>query len=135
MLLVIEKVFLLKYLEKSKVISRAYTLLAVLISFVIFNATDMGEAFSYVKGMLFLGGTPVVSAEFLYYLKSYGVTLLLGVIGATPVVKRLAVSFSENEKTAKIADVLRPVVLVALLVVTTAYLVDGSFNPFLYFRF
>jgi alginate O-acetyltransferase complex protein AlgI len=54
-LLVIEKVFLLKYLEKSKVISRAYTLLAVLISFVIFNATDMGEAFSYVKGMLFLG--------------------------------------------------------------------------------
>jgi alginate O-acetyltransferase complex protein AlgI len=134
-LLVIEKLFLLKHLEKSKVISRAYTLLVVLISFVIFNATDMGEAFSYVKGMLFLGGTPVVSAEFLYYLKSYGVTLLLGVIGATPVVKSLAVSFSENEKTAKIADVLRPVVLVSLLVVTTAYLVDGSFNPFLYFRF
>ncbi len=134
-LLVIEKVFLLKYLNNSRVISRFYTLFAVLISFVIFNATDMGEAFSYVKGMLFLGGAPVISTEFLYYVRSYGVILLLGVIGATPIVKKLAVRFSEGEKTAKIFDVLRPVVLVALLTVTTAYLVDGSFNPFLYFRF
>ena len=134
-LLVIEKVFLLKYLDKSKAISRFYTLFAVLISFVIFNATDMGEAFSYVKGMLFLGGAPVISTEFLYYARSYGVILLLGVIGATPIVKKLAVIFSEGEKTSKIFDVLRPVVLVSLLVVTTAYLVGGSFNPFLYFRF
>lgn len=134
-LLVIEKVFLLKYLNSSRVISRFYTLFAVLISFVIFNATDMGEAFSYIKGMLFLGGAPVISTEFLYYVRSYGVILLLGVIGATPIVKKLAVRFSEGEKTSKISDVLRPVVLVALLTVTTAYLVDGSFNPFLYFRF
>lgn len=134
-LLVIEKVFLLKYLNSSRVISRFYTLFAVLISFVIFNATDMGEAFSYIKGMLFLGGAPVISTEFLYYVRSYGVILILGVIGATPIVKKLAVRFSEGEKTSKISDVLRPVVLVALLTVTTAYLVDGSFNPFLYFRF
>ncbi len=134
-ILVIEKVFLLKYLDKSKVLSRFYTLFAVLVSFVIFNATDMGEAFSYIKDMLFLGGAPFVSTEFLYSIRSYGVTLILGVIGATPFVKNLAVRFCDNEKISKISVVLRPVVLVALLTVTTAYLVDGSFNPFLYFRF
>ena len=134
-LLVIEKVFLLKQLEKSKVLSRIYTLFAVLISFVIFNATDMGEAFSYLKGMLLLGGAPVISAELLYCVKSYGVTMLLGAVGATPIVKALAEKLREGDKSQGLFYVLRPVVLVALLTAATAYLVDGSFNPFLYFRF
>ena len=134
-LLVIEKLFLLKQFEKSKVLSHIYTLFAVLISFVIFNATDMGEAFSYLKGMLLLGGAPVISAELLYCVKSYGVTLILGVVGATPIVKALAEKLREGDKSQGLFYVLRPVVLVALLTAATAYLVDGSFNPFLYFRF
>ncbi|MBR5441815.1 MAG: MBOAT family protein, partial [Clostridia bacterium] len=134
-LLIIEKLFLLKHLEKSKALSRAYTLFIVLISFVIFNATDMGEAFSYLKGMLFLGGAPVISAELSYCVKGYGVTLLLGAVGATPIVKKLVVKLREGDKSQGLFYVLRPVVLVSLLTVATAYLVDGSFNPFLYFRF
>jgi alginate O-acetyltransferase complex protein AlgI len=134
-LLIVEKVFLLKYLNKSKVISRIYTLVAVGISFVIFNATDMKEALSYIGGMFGAGDVPFVSTEFFYYLKSFAVALVIGVIGATPIVKRTVEKIFENNKISKFIWVLEPVGLVVLLAVMTAYLVDGSFNPFLYFRF
>ena len=134
-LLIVEKVFLLKYLDKSKVISRVYTLVAVGISFVIFNATDMKEAFSYIGGMFGAGDLPLVSTEFFYHLKSFAVTLVIGIIGATPIVKKAVEKIFENSKISKFIWVLEPVGLVALLAVMTAYLVDGSFNPFLYFRF
>ena len=124
-LLIVEKVFLLKYLDKSKVISRVYTLVAVGISFVIFNATDMKEAFSYIGGMFGAGDLPLVSTEFFYYLKSFAVTLVIGIIGATPIVKNTVEKIFENSKISKFIWVLEPVGLVALLAVMTAYLVDG----------
>ncbi len=134
-LLILEKVVLLKYLDKSKVLSRIYTLVVVGISFVIFNATDMKEAFSYIGGMFGAGNVPFVSTEFFYYLKSFAVTLVVGIIGATPVVKKCVENVFENNKISKIIWILEPIGLVVLLAVMTAYLVDGSFNPFLYFRF
>ena len=134
-LLIVEKVFLLKYLHKSRVISRIYTLVAVGISFVIFNAADMKESFSYIGGMFGVGEIPLASAEFFYYLKSFAVTLVIGIIGATPIVKNTAEKVFENSKASKFIWVLEPVGLVVLLAVMTAFLVDGSFNPFLYFRF
>lgn len=134
-LLVIEKLWLLKHLEKAKGWNHVYVVFLVLISFVIFNATDMAEAFSYIGGMFGAGGAPIASTEFVYYLKSYGVTLLLAIIGATPLVKILVNRLAAKEATQKIVNLLEPVVLVILLIVMTAYLVDGSFNPFLYFRF
>ncbi|MBQ7115587.1 MAG: MBOAT family protein [Clostridia bacterium] len=134
-LLIAEKVFLLKYLDKSKVLSRIYTLVAVGISFVIFNATDMKEAFAYIGGMFGAGGIPLASTEFFYYLKSFAVTLVIGIIGATPIVKRSVENLFGNKKISKFIWVLEPIGLVVLLAVMTAYLVDGSFNPFLYFRF
>ena len=127
-LLVIEKVFLLKYLNKSKVLSHIYLLLAVIFSFVIFNATDLVEALSDMGGMFGAGGISLVSGESLYYLASYGVIFLIAIIGATPIPKKIAGKL-------KFASYVEPVVLLILLVLVTAYLVDGSFNPFLYFRF
>ena len=134
-LLIMEKVFLLKYLNKTKILSRVYTLVAVGISFVIFNATDMKEAFSYIGGMFGVGEIPLVSTEFFYYLKNFAVTLVVGITGATPIVKRSVENLFENKKISKFIWILEPVGLVVLLAVMTAYLVDGSFNPFLYFRF
>ena len=127
-LLLIEKSFLLKFLNRSKVLSRVYLLFMVVISFVIFNATNMGEAFQYIGGMFGAGGIPLVSAEALYYLRSYAVIFLIAVIGATPIPKLVAGKW-------KVSQYIEPVVLLILLVLVTAYLVDGSFNPFLYFRF
>lgn len=134
-LLIIEKLWLLKHLEKAKGWNHVYVVFLVLISFVIFNATDMTEAFSYIGGMFGAGGVPLVSPEFLYYIKSYGITLVLAIIGATPLVKTVVNRLACKEQTQKLVNLLEPVVLVILLLVMTAYLVDGSFNPFLYFRF
>ena len=133
--LCIEKLFLLKLLEKSKILNRIYIFVVIGISFVIFNATDMGEALEYIKAMLGFGNVPLVSQEFFYYLKSYAVPLLVAFVGATPLCKAVINKFRERSVSERLINILEPVVLVALLVVVTAFLVDGSFNPFLYFRF
>ena len=127
-LLVIEKLFLLKWIGNSKVISRIYVLLFVIISFVIFNASTLTEAVSYIGGMFGIGNYPLISAETIFYFKDYIFILILGLIGATPIPKILVSKF-------RISYWLEPIVLVLLLAIATAYLVDGSFNPFLYFRF
>ncbi len=134
-LLVVEKLFLLDLLKKTKVLKRVYIVLAVLISFVIFNASDMREAFSYIGGMFGAGSIPVINSEMLYYLKSYAVVIILALVGSTPIVKNIALRLEKSTKFGKVIKVLEPVAVAALLVVMTAYLVDGSFNPFLYFRF
>lgn len=134
-LLVAEKRWWLKYLEKSRILSRIYLLLAVIISFVIFNSADMTEAFHDIGAMFGMGGYPLVSGEFFYYMKSFGWILLCGILGATPLVKKLVLKLKESSQGEKLINLSEPVVLIILLLVITAYLVDGSFNPFLYFRF
>ena len=134
-LLVIEKFWLLKYLEKSQVLSRIYILLAVIMSFIVFQIPTLGEAFTYIGGLFGAGGISFASAETLYYLRSYAVLLIAALVGSTPLIKKLAIRFSESEKFAKVSNVLEVIMLVILLVVVTAFLVDSSSNPFLYFRF
>ena len=113
------------------VLRRAYVLLAVLISFVLFNAESLTQAGSDLAGMFGFGGLPMVTEQTLYYLASAAVLFLVGILGATPVVRDAAKRIS----THRIGAILEPVVLLALLMLCTAYLVDGSFSPFLYFRF
>ena len=132
-LLVLEKLWLKNVLDKSKILRHVYVMLLIIVSFVIFNATDMGEAARYIAAMFGFGNIPAFSAEWLYYLRSYAVVIVVGIIGATPLPKMLAGKICA--KYEKITNVIEPVVLVGLMVVMTAYLVDGSFNPFLYFRF
>ena len=134
-LLTIEKFFLLKYLNKSHFFSRIYVLLAVVVSFIVFNIPTLDEAFKYIGGLFGAGGIPLSSAETLYHLRNYAVLLILAIVGATPVVKKLATKFSESKKLGKVAGVLEIVMIVSLLAVITAFLVDSSSNPFLYFRF
>ena len=134
-LLVIEKQWLLEKLSKAKIWNHIYVMLLVIISFVIFNAKDLGQAFSDLQGMFGLRGLPFMSAECAYYLRSYLVLFAAAILGATPLVRNLGVRFSGTGLGKRIMPVLRPVMLVALLAVCTAYLIDSSFNPFLYFRF
>ncbi|MBQ2839823.1 MAG: MBOAT family protein [Oscillospiraceae bacterium] len=129
--LVAEKLIYGKYLERSAVLSRIYTVFIILISFVIFNATDMSEAVSYIGAMFGSGDAPLINAEFVYYIKSYALLLVISLIGATPLPKKLMTE-TRFGKSVQLAE---PVFLAVLLVIMTAYLADGSFNPFLYFRF
>ena len=108
-----------------------YVLLIVIISFVIFNAESLAQAWQDIAGLFGGHGLPLVSREAVYYLRSYSLLLVLGIVGATPLVRNTAARL-ENRS---ISAVLRPLISIALLLVSAAYLVDGSFNPFLYFRF
>lgn len=113
------------------ILRHGYTLLLVLLSFVLFNAESMTQAGSDFAALLGMAGLPPVTAETLYYLRSYAVLFLLGILGSTPVAK----GAGERLADTKAGPVLELLMLGALLLVCTGYLVDGSFSPFLYFRF
>ena len=135
-LLIIEKTFLLKLLEKiPRIFQHIYVLFIVMISFIIFNANDIGQAFAQIGGLFGANGETLMNSYTFYYLKSYFVILVIGLIGATPFLKDKINQLKEKVKVRKIINLLEPIVLVALLVFVTAYLVDNSYNPFLYFRF
>ena len=112
-------------------VRHCYVLLAVTLGFVLFNAESLAQAGSDIAALFGFGGLPAVTPETLYYLKSYGFLFVLGFIGSTPVVKLAAQKVSET----KAGPVLEMLALAILLLVCTGYLVDGSFSPFLYFRF
>ena len=135
-LLVAEKFFLTKWLNKiPKVFSHIYLLFIAAISFIIFNAANMSQAFSDIAGLFGAGGIPIVNETTLYYLRSYLVFIIIAVIGSTPVVKITAQKLRTSFNSDIISKTVEPIVMVGLLLICTAFLVDGSFNPFLYFRF
>ncbi len=113
------------------ILQHVYVLLVVILGWILFNSTSLKQALSDMGGLIGVGGIPFVTAETLYYLKSYAVLFVLGIIGSTPIVRDTARKISEH----KIGAILEPVLLIGLLLICTAYLVDGSFSPFLYFRF
>ena len=110
---------------------RIYVLLVVVLGFVLFNATSLRQALSDIRCLFGFGNLPAVSTEAVYYLRSYFVIFLASCIGATPLVRNIA----RRVQHTAVGAVLEAVAMVALLLICTGYLVDGSFNPFLYFRF
>ena len=134
-LLIIEKSFLLKWLEKYKVFGHAYILLLSIISFIIFDAVNLDAAIEHIGAMFGFAGVPFVTGITMYYLKNYAILFVLAVIGATPIPKYLVEKIMKNNAGKAIIEAIEPVIMAVLLLVVTAYLVDGSFNPFLYFRF
>ncbi len=134
-LLLLEKYVYGGWLKKSKILSHIYVLFFILISFVIFNAADLKEGISYIAAMFGLGGYPLIGDEFVFYLKNFDILLLIGMIGATPLPKRLFECMERQAYLKKGVNLLEIAILLVLMILMTAYLVDGSFNPFLYFRF
>jgi alginate O-acetyltransferase complex protein AlgI len=131
-LLILEKVFLNKYLEKlPKVLTRLYTLSIVMISFIIFNGENIERIMQNIGGLIGVNVSSIISAESVYYFKSYITVIIIGIIGATPIMNNLV----NKEKIGKVMNVLEPVFLLLILTICTSHIIDGSFNPFLYFRF
>ena len=134
-LLAAEKLWLLKILKRSQVCSRIYVLFFVLVSFVIFQAQSLGQVLSDLGGLFGAGGIPFATEEAWYYVRSFGIVLAIGAVGATPAVKMLLEKMAETPIGSRIRNGLEPLALAALMLIVTSYLVDGSFHPFLYFRF
>lgn len=133
-LLLIEKLFVKKYLEKIPGVFRCiYTLFIVLISFIIFSADSMNGALLTINNLF--RAEMFIDEGVIYYLKSYLPLLIVSLFGVTPLIKNIYIKIGKNKNVSKILNILEPVFLLLLLVIVTAYLIDSSYNPFLYFRF
>lgn len=130
LLLILEKFCFAKWLKEKPILGHIYTCLLVLFSFVLFDAESLGSVGVTITAMLGLSRLPIMTGLTTYYLKSYGVTFVIACIGATPLPRYLAGKMKEELRAW-----IEPVVMILILLTATAYLVDGSFNPFLYFRF
>ena len=130
-ILLLEKTLYGKYLEKTKVIKYIYTIFLVVISFTIFNANTLYEVINTIKNMFAINNINFINIETLYHIRNYIGVILVAIIGSTPIIKHLI----SKIKNHKIFMVLEPICYLILLIILTSYLVDASFNPFLYFRF
>ncbi len=131
LILVLEKKFLLRLLEGlPRWVGHLYTLFLVLVSWPIFAIEDFGHLTAYLKVMFGLGGTALADGTLGYYLTSYLPILCVAALAATPLGVKLYRKLPR--RAAQISGV---VLILAGLVLCTAYLVDGTYNPFLYFRF
>ncbi len=130
-MLIIEKLWLGDLLKKLPgFVSHIYVMLLVILSFVIFNAAGLKGVIHDIGGLFGAGGIPLVSGDALYYLRSYALPLIIAIVGCTPLPKYLYSKLHEWPKV-----VLEPLASTALIVLSTAFIINGSFNPFLYFRF
>lgn len=133
-ILIIEKVVLLKLLEKTpKILNHIYAIFLVLISWVIFAFEDLTKVKDYLLTMFHLNGTQLVNSESLYYLKNYFIIILIGIILSTPIITKLLNKL--EKKKSNIRSIIITAIYIGILILSTASLVSDSYNPFLYFRF
>ena len=125
-ILIIEKLFLHKYL-KNNFISHIYTIILIIISFVLFRETNINELIITLKSMFGLNKLPFINTETIYYLKNFIIFIIISIILSTPIIKLIKKKIN--------LPILEYVGCFILLIIVTTYLVSSSSNPFLYFRF
>lgn len=126
LVLIIEKFVFRGFFDRHKIIGFVYTALIVNISFVIFNHSNLLDIKNFIVGLF--NFKYLVDKETLFYLKNYVVFFAVCIVGITPLCKNIY-SRLKNK------DLLNIVLVVLLLIVSTAYIIDATFMPFLYFRF
>ena len=133
LLLTLEKYIYGNFLKTHIVISHIYLILATIIGFEIFNSTNLNELvlnISELFGRNVVGFTSILTN---YNIKSYFIILVIAVIGSTPVIKNILSKLKEKNNI--LINITGDIICIVLLILSIAYLVDGSYNPFLYFRF
>ena len=133
-LLIIEKVFLLKWLSGHKIFSHIYTIVLVIISWVIFAFDDISNVGLYLKAMFGLNGTGVFSSQTLYYLAANAIVLVACAVFSVDLFKKkkMYVKTSALRYTIKAAKL---AAFSAVFLISVSFLVGDTYNPFLYFRF
>ena len=136
--LVLEKYLLKRFIERApRFISHIYLLVIILFSWILFESPDLSTAQAVLSALFGLGSGGFASATSMYYLQSFAVLMVIAAVGATPLPARLVSLVAEKGRDAgrRALTVLEPLFIGVLLLIITAFLVDGSFNPFIYFRF
>ena len=123
-LISIEKAGLLKVLEKNKIISHIYAVFFIIIGWAIFAVVDLGQLKIILQKMFTIN----IDNQWMYYIKNYGITFIVAIIFSTPLIKNLYNKFIKS-------DILNTIIIITIFLICVAYLVDSTYNPFLYFRF
>ena len=134
-LLILEKFFYGKYLERSKILSHIYFAIITVCGFMLFHTEDLSLLPARLGELIGVGTTGFTDTVSTFYVTSYLPTVIIAIIGATPLVKKLGEYLRIRAKLANAALIGTQMCAYAMLVLSTAYLIDGSYNPFLYFRF
>ena len=125
---------MLKVLDKlPKIFRHIYTILLVLVSWVIFAFEDLSQIGTYLSTMFGLNGASFENLEAIYYLSNYIVIIIIGIICSIPILQHK--KKKENIEETIGVSILTSICYVAIIILSTASLVNNSFNPFLYFRF
>lgn len=130
-ILLIEKKFFYNLFSKHKFIGTLLTNILVIIGFVFFYNEGLKDALISLKSMFGLNHIDFINLETIYYIKNYIVVLVLGYLISLKVFNKIINKLKNN----KIINLMEPLLLIVLLLVSTAFIIDESFNPFLYFRF
>ena len=129
-LLIVEKYFLGRYLEKAPpALRHVYTMVIVMIGWVFFSSADLSAALHYLRNMFCLGGLPAVNMQTMYLLRNNLLLMAVGCVCSAPI------ALEQFEQLEKRRGLITNLLLMILLILSTAYLVFSSYNPFLYFRF
>lgn len=134
LLLILEKLLLQGLLQKGKALSHLYLIFITIIGFILFDASSIMDAV-YTCGRLLGIGAVFTNVASTYYAKSYALILIIATVLSTPLLRNAYHAVAGNKKVVIARNILEPVVCLLILAVSTAYLVDGSYNPFMYFRF
>ncbi len=134
-LLILEKFFYGKYLERSKILSHVYFAIITVCGFMLFHTEDLSLLPARLGELIGIGTTGFTDTVSTFYVTSYLPTVIIAIIGATPLVKKLGEYLKTRAKLSNAALIGTQICAYAMLVLSTAYLIDGSYNPFLYFRF
>ena len=130
-ILLLEKFVIGKYIEKTKIFKHIYTLIIVIISFLIFSTDNMNDIFNSLGNMFFINKLDFINQETIFYLKDYFVIILISIISCTPLFKNIYLKYKDN----KVISFIEPIILLGLFILCVSFIIDASFNPFLYFRF
>ncbi|MDD6038706.1 MAG: MBOAT family protein [bacterium] len=133
--LVLEKKLLSEFLEKHAIFDRIYMIAVLIVSFLLFDAATIGEAGTMIAMLFGAFGIPLYSKMSLFLLKDYGILLGIACIGATVLPLEMIRRMKKSVLGERAVRILEPCFLVAVLLLSTAFLINGSYHPFLYFRF
>lgn len=136
LLIGLEKLFLGSWLERLwRPLRHAYLIAAALFGWVLFGLEDIASIANYMRTMLGLGDSALLNGTDMYNLRNYGLLLVILVISATPLAARVTALLQRRTSLQAAVSVADYALLAGMLLASTAYLIDGTYNPFLYFRF
>ncbi|UOW68318.1 MBOAT family O-acyltransferase [Paraclostridium bifermentans] len=134
LILIIEKFLLKDILERMpSLIQHLYTMVLVMIGWTFFGIESIQKSLEYIKVMFFLNGNKIIDSTFIYYLHTNLILLIILILCSTPIVNKVFKKIIQNGRMEGVT--LAVTVQFVLLFLSIAYLVNETYNPFLYFRF